>query len=123
MTDLKIFSIYLNNYILSKINFSNLKYLHGFAHHAVCLRSTPTSFATVGSACGIATKKQAQPAFGERLYFSLTLIFYLTCKIKLVLFSTNFILALFAAGKRTTIKMTNLKIFSIYTFYNSFLLK
>ena len=94
MTDLKIFSIYLNNYILSKINFSNLKYLQGFAHHAVCLRSTPTSFATVGSACGIATKKQAQPAFGERLYFSLNLIFYLTCKTKLILFSTNFILAL-----------------------------
>ena len=30
----------------------------------------------------------------EELYFSLNLIFYLTCKTKLVLFSTNFILAL-----------------------------
>ena len=62
-------------------------YIWGFAPN-------PTSFATEGSTCSIATKKQLQPAFGERLYFSLNLIFYLICQTKLVLFSTNFILAL-----------------------------
>ena len=73
-------------------------YIWGFAPN-------PTSFATEGSTCGIATKKQALPAFGEELYFSLNLIFYLTCQTKLVLFSTNFILALFGSLTKSAERM------------------
>ena len=71
------------------------------------------------------------PTAGERLYLILNLTNYLTFKTILVSFSTNFILALSpqayfvwffdevrlwrVAGKRTTIKLTKLKIFIIYT--------
>ena len=47
-------------------------------------------------------EKQPQPASrsvplaGEKLYLNLNVINYFTCKIILVLFSTNFILAFFA---------------------------
>ncbi len=37
---------------------------------------------------------KAQPAYGERLHLCFNLINYITCKTILVLFSTNFILAL-----------------------------
>ena len=109
MTKLEIFSIYINNYTLSKINFLNLKYLQGFAPH-------PTSFATEGSTVKYCHRRPRTPlllrpkevllsiATGEarlrreakRLYFNLNLIFYITSKTKLVLFNTNFIFSLFA---------------------------
>ena len=93
--------IYWNKYILSKIILLFLLFVGTSpAKHTVVplcvLRNTPTSFATAGSACGIATKKQAQPAFGEWLYLNLNVINYFTCKTILVWFSTNFIFALFA---------------------------
>ncbi|MDA0062811.1 hypothetical protein OFS03_06210 [Brachyspira hyodysenteriae] len=94
---------------MSKINFLNLKYLQGFAPH-------PTSFVATGEA---RLRREA-----KRLYFILNLIFYLTCKKKLVLFSTNFILALsrsvpaaatFCGEKKLNKKIDKLKnFFSIY---------
>ncbi|ANN64690.1 hypothetical protein SZ47_10705 [Brachyspira hyodysenteriae] len=57
------------------------------------------------------------PQRSKRAIFELKLIIYITCKIILVLFSTNFIIALFATfcgGKKLNKKLTNLKIFSIY---------
>ena len=51
-----IVNIYLNNYILSKAKLYFCFYIWGFAaKHTVV--PYPTSFATEGSACGIATKK------------------------------------------------------------------
>ncbi|AEM23239.1 hypothetical protein Bint_2640 [Brachyspira intermedia PWS/A] len=91
LTKLKIFSIYLNNYILSKIIFLFLL-LVGTSPH------TPTSFVATGEA---RLWREA-----KRLHLGFNLINYLTCKTKLVLFSTNFILALFATfcgGKKLTI--------------------
>ena len=46
--EIKYFSIYLNNYILSKNNFKFVLFVGNSPH-------TPSSFATVGSACGIGT--------------------------------------------------------------------
>ena len=53
----------------------------------------------------------------EKLHLRFNLINYITCKTILVLFSTNFILALFGSfcgGKKNNKKLTKLKIFSIY---------
>ena len=94
--------LYQNKYILSKIIFLNFKYLQGFAPH-------PTSFV---AAYEVRLRREA-----KRLYLNLNVINYFTCKTILVLFSTNFILALFGSfcgGKKNNKKLTNLKIFSIH---------
>ena len=79
-----------------KINLYFWFYIWGFAHHSVCFAS-PCFFC--------ATKKQALPAFGEGLYFRLNSIFYLTCKTKLVLFNTNFQLAVFGSLTKSAERM------------------
>ncbi|MEI0799177.1 hypothetical protein R4Q14_12755, partial [Brachyspira intermedia] len=81
----------LNNYILSKIIFLFLLLVGTSpAKHTVVplcvLRNTPTSFVATGEA---RLRREA-----KRLHLGFNLINYLTCKTKLVLFSTNFILAL-----------------------------
>ena len=78
--------IYLNNYILSKINLYFCFYIWGFAP-AVRAFGNPTSFVATGEA---RLRREA-----KRLYLNLNVINYFTCKTILVLFSTNFILALF----------------------------
>ena len=114
-----------------------MEYLQGFAAKHTNV-PPPTSFATEGSVCGIAT---CEACLRWRNIFELKLIIYITCKIILVLFSTNFILALsrslsefiedirffyrgykvlwrspqsVCGGKKNNKKLTNLKIFSIY---------
>ncbi len=96
-----IIDIYLNNYILSKINLYFCFYIWGFAT-AVRAYSTPTSFvATYGvrlTKCAYdrreAISSTSSDTLRERLYLNLNVINYFTCKTILVLFSTNFILAL-----------------------------
>ena len=88
-------------------------YIWGFAP---VLRSfgKPTSFATEGSFCGIATYEVRLRREAKRLHLDFNLINYFTCKTMLVLFSTNFILAFFATfcgGKKLNKKIDKLKNF------------
>ena len=93
-----IVNIYLNNYILSKAKLYFCFYMCLWYCYKEAISSTSSD------------------TLRERLYLNLNVINYFTCKTILVLFSNNFILALFATfcgGKKLTKKMTNLKIFSI----------
>ncbi|PTY40698.1 hypothetical protein DQ06_09085 [Brachyspira hampsonii bv. II] len=74
----------------------------------------PTSFATEESACGIATGEAILRREAKRLYLVLNLINYFTYNTILVLFNTNFILALFGSfcgGKKNDKKIDKLKNF------------
>ncbi|TVL45124.1 hypothetical protein A9X73_11045 [Brachyspira hyodysenteriae] len=73
-------------YIPKQIIFLKFKIFAGLCPYEVHRVQHPTSFVATGEA---RLRREA-----KRLYFSLNLIFYLTSKTKLILFSTNFILAL-----------------------------
>ena len=67
-----------------KNKFFKFKIFAGLCHYEVHRVQHPTSFATVGSACGIATGEARLRREAKRLNLGFNLINYITCKTILV---------------------------------------